>query len=94
MDEIDDFQALELRTRINGEVVQEGNTANMIFGVAETVAWLSRTLTLLPGDIIATGTPAGVGGPKGLFLRAGDNDRGQDPPTCAARADRTALPLS
>jgi 2-keto-4-pentenoate hydratase/2-oxohepta-3-ene-1,7-dioic acid hydratase in catechol pathway len=72
IDEIGDLQALGLRTRINGEVVQEGNTANMIFGIAETVAWLSRTMTLLPGDIIATGTPAGVGGPKGLFLRDGD----------------------
>jgi 2-keto-4-pentenoate hydratase/2-oxohepta-3-ene-1,7-dioic acid hydratase in catechol pathway len=72
MDEIDDLQALRLQTRINGEVVQEGTTANMIFGVAETIAWLSRTMTLLPGDIIATGTPAGVGGPKGRFLRDGD----------------------
>jgi acylpyruvate hydrolase len=72
LDEIDDLQALGLRTRINGDVVQEGNTAEMIFGVAETVAWLSRTMTLLPGDIIATGTPAGVGGPKGLFLHDGD----------------------
>jgi 2-keto-4-pentenoate hydratase/2-oxohepta-3-ene-1,7-dioic acid hydratase in catechol pathway len=72
IDEIDDLQALGLRTRINGDVVQEGNTAEMIFGVAETVAWLSRTMTLLPGDIVATGTPAGVGGPKGLFLRDGD----------------------
>src|SRR5271165_6659870 len=72
MDEIEDLQALELRTRINGEVVQEGTTANMVFGVAETIAWLSRTMTLLPGDIIATGTPAGVGGPKGIFLRDGD----------------------
>lgn len=44
----------------------------MIFTVAETIAWLSRTMTLVPGDIIATGTPAGVGGFKGLFLRDGD----------------------
>jgi 2-keto-4-pentenoate hydratase/2-oxohepta-3-ene-1,7-dioic acid hydratase in catechol pathway len=73
MDEIADLQALGLRTRINGEVVQQGNTSGMIFGIAETIAWLSRTMTLLPGDIIATGTPAGIGGPKGLFLRDGDN---------------------
>jgi acylpyruvate hydrolase len=72
MDEIEDLQALGLRTRINGEVVQEGTTANMIFGVAETIAWLSETMTLLPGDIIATGTPAGIGGTKGLFLHDGD----------------------
>ena len=61
LDEIGDLHALELRTRVNGEVVQEGTTREQIFGVAETVAWLSRTITLLPGDIIATGTPAGVG---------------------------------
>lgn len=72
MDEIEDLQALTLRTRVNGEVVQEGTTANMIFAVAETIAWLSRTMTLLPGDILATGTPAGVGAAKGVFLRDGD----------------------
>ena len=73
MDEIDDLQALTLRTRVNGDVVQEGTTAEMIFGVAETIAWLSRTMTLLPGDIIATGTPAGIGALKGLFLHDGDS---------------------
>ena len=72
LDEAGDLGALTLGTRINGEVVQEGNTRDMIFGVAETIAWLSRTMTLVPGDIIATGTPAGVGGFKGLFLRDGD----------------------
>jgi len=72
MDEIGDLQALGLRTRVNGDVVQEGTTADMIFGVAETLAWLSRTMTLLPGDIIATGTPAGIGALKGLFLHDGD----------------------
>ena len=72
MDEIDDLQALGLRTRVNGRVVQQGTTAEMIFGVAETIAWLSRTMTLLPGDIIATGTPAGIGALKGEFLRDGD----------------------
>jgi acylpyruvate hydrolase len=71
LDEIADIQALGLRTRIDGELVQEGTTANQIFGVAEAVAWLSRTMTLLPGDIIATGTPAGIGAAKGRFLRAG-----------------------
>ncbi len=72
LDEAGDLQNLALRTRINGEVVQDGSTAQMVFGVAETIAWLSRTLTLVPGDIIATGTPAGVGGFKGIFLRDGD----------------------
>jgi acylpyruvate hydrolase len=72
LDEAGDLGSLALRTRINGNVVQEGNTSNLIFGVAEAVAWLSRTITLAPGDIIATGTPAGVGGPQGIFLRDGD----------------------
>jgi acylpyruvate hydrolase len=72
LDEIEDLQNLGLRTRINGELLQEGSTANLIFGPAELVAWLSRTMTLLPGDIIATGTPAGVGASQGRFLRDGD----------------------
>jgi len=72
LDEAGDLGSLGLRTRINGKVVQEGTTANLIFGVAESIAWLSRTMTLEPGDIIATGTPAGVGGPQGIFLRDGD----------------------
>jgi 2-keto-4-pentenoate hydratase/2-oxohepta-3-ene-1,7-dioic acid hydratase in catechol pathway len=71
LDEAGDLQALGLRTYLDGEVVQEGNTSDMIFSVAETVAWLSRTMTLMPGDIIATGTPAGVGGVQGIFLRDG-----------------------
>jgi 2-keto-4-pentenoate hydratase/2-oxohepta-3-ene-1,7-dioic acid hydratase in catechol pathway len=69
--EAGELGSLGLRTRIDGELVQEGTTANMVFGPAELVSWLSRTMTLLPGDIIATGTPAGVGAPKGRFLRAG-----------------------
>jgi 2-keto-4-pentenoate hydratase/2-oxohepta-3-ene-1,7-dioic acid hydratase in catechol pathway len=72
LDEIDDLRALGLRTRVNGELLQEGTTANLIFGAAEVVAWLSRTMTLLPGDIIATGTPAGVGVAQGRFLKDGD----------------------
>jgi len=72
LDEAGDLGSLGLRTRINGKVVQEGNTSNLIFPVASAVAWLSRTITLAPGDIIATGTPAGVGGPQGIFLRDGD----------------------
>jgi 2-keto-4-pentenoate hydratase/2-oxohepta-3-ene-1,7-dioic acid hydratase in catechol pathway len=69
--EAGELAGLGLRTRIDGEVVQEGTTANMVFGPAELVSWLSRTVTLRPGDIIATGTPAGVGAPNGRFLRAG-----------------------
>jgi acylpyruvate hydrolase len=72
LDQIDDLQALTLRTRIDGETVQEGTSANLIFGPAELVAWLSRTLTLQPGDIIATGTPAGVGASKRRYLQDGE----------------------
>lgn len=72
LDEIDDLQRLALSTRIDGEIVQRGSTSDQIFAVAETISWLSRTLTLRPGDIIATGTPAGVGASKGRFLRAGE----------------------
>lgn len=73
LDELGDLQALGLRTRVNGRTVQEGTTAKMIFAVASTIAWLSRTMTLVPGDIIATGTPAGVGASQGRYLRAGDS---------------------
>jgi acylpyruvate hydrolase len=72
LEEIDDLRALGLRTRVNGELLQQGTTANLIFAPAEVVAWLSRTMTLLPGDIIATGTPAGVGVAQGRFLKDGD----------------------
>ncbi len=72
LDEIADIQELGLRTRVNGELLQEGTTSEQIFSVAETIAWLSRTLTLIPGDVIATGTPAGVGASKGRFLLDGE----------------------
>jgi 2,4-didehydro-3-deoxy-L-rhamnonate hydrolase len=73
-DEVGDPQRLSLATRVNGETLQQGNTAEMIFSVAEIVSFLSRGATLLPGDVIATGTPAGVGmahdPPR--FLQPGD----------------------
>lgn len=74
LDEIGDVQALGLRTRVNGETVQDGTTGSMIFGVAKTIAFLSQIMTLEIGDIIATGTPAGVGQSRTppLFLRDGD----------------------
>jgi 2-keto-4-pentenoate hydratase/2-oxohepta-3-ene-1,7-dioic acid hydratase in catechol pathway len=61
MDEIDDVQNLEVRARVNGLSVQDGHTSQMIFSVAATIAFVSSLMTLEPGDIIATGTPAGVG---------------------------------
>lgn len=60
-DEIPDPQALELSTRVNGVEVQRSNTAQMLFSVAELIAYLSRTFTLEPGDLILTGTPWGCG---------------------------------
>jgi 2-keto-4-pentenoate hydratase/2-oxohepta-3-ene-1,7-dioic acid hydratase in catechol pathway len=61
MDEIDDLQSLRVETRVNGETVQSGTTVSMIFTAAEVIAFVSSVMTLEPGDIIATGTPAGVG---------------------------------
>jgi 2-keto-4-pentenoate hydratase/2-oxohepta-3-ene-1,7-dioic acid hydratase in catechol pathway len=61
LDELGDLQDLAIRARVNGETVQDGRTSDMIFGVAETIAFVSSLMTLEPGDIIATGTPAGVG---------------------------------
>lgn len=60
-DEIPDPQALAIRCVVNGEVLQESNTGEMVFGVAELVSFISATMTLEPGDLIVTGTPAGVG---------------------------------
>ena len=59
-DEVPDPQALLLRTRVNGVVTQQGTTANMIHSVAALIEYLSSFMTLLPGDIILTGTPEGV----------------------------------
>ena len=73
-EEIDDPQALAIRCILNGETMQDSSTANMIFSVAEIIAYVSRTITLEPGDLIATGTPAGVGvfrDPK-VLLKDGD----------------------
>jgi len=73
-DELPDPQNLALWLEVNGHRYQHGNTRNMIFGVAELVSYISRYMTLQPGDIISTGTPAGVGlGQKPpLYLRPGD----------------------
>ena len=60
-DEIPDPQALRLRTRVNGEVMQDSSTAEMVFGVAELLAFSSRSFTLEPGDVVLTGTPWGCG---------------------------------
>jgi 2-keto-4-pentenoate hydratase/2-oxohepta-3-ene-1,7-dioic acid hydratase in catechol pathway len=73
-DEIADVQSLDIKCLVNGEAVQSSNTREMIFPVAFLIAYLSRAMTLEPGDLILTGTPAGVG--LGLkpprFLKKGD----------------------
>jgi 2,4-diketo-3-deoxy-L-fuconate hydrolase len=74
-DEIADPQALGMWLTVNGRQMQKGTTANMIFGVRTLVSYCSQFMTLLPGDIITTGTPAGVGlgfKPEPVFLKSGD----------------------
>lgn len=71
-DAIPDPQRLAMRLTVNGELRQQASTALQVFSVAEVIAFVSSFVTLEPGDIISTGTCAGVGGPKGIFLRAGD----------------------
>ena len=76
-DEVPDPQSLRLWLDVSGERMQDGTTKTMVFGVAQLVSYISRFMTLEPGDLIATGTPAGVGmGRKPQrFLRAGDTLR-------------------
>ena len=71
-DEIPDPQTLSVAMRINGETRQSSHTSKMIFPVDECIAVLSLGFTVLPGDVIATGTPEGVGAALGKFLKAGD----------------------
>ena len=69
---IRDPQKLGLKLWVNGEIKQDSNTSDMIFNLAEQIAELSAGMTLYPGDLIMTGTPAGVGAGRGEFLKAGD----------------------
>lgn len=79
-DEIADPHRLRIRAVLNGEVMQDSNTSELIFGVPELVAFISRAFTLLPGDVVATGTPAGVG----VF---------RDPPVFMKDGDRVAIEI-
>ena len=77
-DEVGDVQALSMFLDVNGQRMQTGNTATMIFPVAECIAYVSRFITLHPGDLLITGTPPGVGEgqkPTAIFLKAGDTMR-------------------
>ncbi|MDX6727726.1 MAG: hypothetical protein QOK49_2531 [Baekduia sp.] len=73
-DEVPDPQRVALRTRVNGETVQDSTTAEMVFGVAELISFCSHSFTLLPGDVLLTGTPWGCGAfaDPPQFLRDGD----------------------
>ncbi len=73
-DEVGDPQALDVRCLLNGEVVQQASTADMYHSVAEIIAYCSRAFTLHPGDVIATGTPGGVGIFRDPPLLLGDGD--------------------
>jgi len=77
-DEVADPQNLGLWLEVNGKRVQDGNTKTMVFGVANLVSYISRFMTLYPGDIISTGTPPGVGmgqKPSAVYLKPGDTMR-------------------
>lgn len=65
-------QDIGLKLSVNGEMKQNARTTEMIFNIAEQISILSRIMTLDPGDVVLTGTPAGVGAPKGTFLKVGD----------------------
>ena len=73
-DEVPDPQALELTTRLNGKVEQHANTGQMVFSVAQLIEYCSTWTTLVPGDVIVTGTPGGVGFKRTppLFMKVGD----------------------
>jgi 2-keto-4-pentenoate hydratase/2-oxohepta-3-ene-1,7-dioic acid hydratase in catechol pathway len=73
-DEVPDPHALRIQLRLNGQTMQDSSTAGMIFKVDELVAFISETVTLEPGDVIATGTPAGVGFARtpSVYLKPGD----------------------
>jgi 2-keto-4-pentenoate hydratase/2-oxohepta-3-ene-1,7-dioic acid hydratase in catechol pathway len=73
-DEIEPGRALKLQTRLNGETVQSSHTGHMIFPTQRLIAYASTIFTLVPGDVIVTGTPAGVGWSRKppRFMKAGD----------------------
>lgn len=74
-DNIPDPYACRLQTWVNEEKMQDATVSQLIFDIEEIIEYLSRRMTLLPGDVIATGTPSGVGRPRGIFLKPGDRVR-------------------
>ncbi|MBO9660687.1 MAG: fumarylacetoacetate hydrolase family protein [Chitinophagaceae bacterium] len=93
-DEVKDVNNLRLWLSVNGKKMQDGNTSNFIFNIPQVISYVSRFMTLLPGDVISTGTPAGVGlgfNPP-VYLKAGDvvelgiDGLGESKQTCVAYA--------
>lgn len=76
-DAVADPHDLALRLWVNGEKRQDARTNDMIYDVYDQIAYLSTVMTLQPGDVLATGTPSGIGAPTGAFLRPGDVVRGE-----------------
>src|SRR5262249_1826467 len=85
-DEVPDPHDLGIRLRLNGEVMQNSNTRQMIFPAGEVVAYLSQVFTLQPGDLVYTGTPPGVGMARkpAVYLKGGD--------VCEVELDRLGVP--
>lgn len=77
LDELEDPTALRITTTVDGEIVQDSSTADLIFSVNELIAYISQFITLVPGDLIATGTPSGVGGARKppIYLEPGQTLR-------------------
>lgn len=75
--ELGDAQNLPISLAVNGVTKQDANTSGMVFGLREILVTLSNIMTLEPGDVVLTGTPAGVGMPKRTFLKAGDTVRAE-----------------
>jgi len=75
LDEITALAGIGIKLWVNDELMQDSSSANLIFSMAEQIAHLSTRLTLRPGDVIATGTPAGCGSARGRFLKPGDRVR-------------------
>jgi 2-keto-4-pentenoate hydratase/2-oxohepta-3-ene-1,7-dioic acid hydratase in catechol pathway len=75
LEDIPHDRGLDIRLWVNDELMQDSSSSNLIFSFAEQVAYLSTRLTLRPGDLIATGTPAGCGAARGRFLKPGDSVR-------------------
>jgi 2-keto-4-pentenoate hydratase/2-oxohepta-3-ene-1,7-dioic acid hydratase in catechol pathway len=71
-DEVDDPHALTLSLTLNGEERQRSSTSDMIYDIYDQIAYLTQVMTLEPGDVLATGTPAGVGIAENRFMKPGD----------------------